>query len=449
MNRFVMCVIHTVVLLLAAQCGSTFAEKPNLVFIMADDLGWADVGFHGGSAPTPNLDRLVATGLELTEHYVAPVCSPTRAGLLTGRCWSRFNVTNPQNERALPFDTVTLPRALKAVGYETCLSGKWHLGSLPEWGPSHFGFDHCYGSLAGGVSPWNHFYKKGPYATTWHRNERLIEEDGHVTDLIAREAVQWIKSRTDRPFFLYVPFTAVHLPVKEPDEWLERVPAVIQNEVPRHYAASIMHLDHAVGQIIKAIEATGKRDNTLLIITSDNGGSWAENNDLKYPDDNCPNGRLPSNNRPLRGQKGTLYEGGTRVPAIANWPGKVNAGKSDSPVQVIDWMPTFCSLAGYSPNSDLKWDGTDLSGLLLQGVALPDRPLYTVAPGWRGRSIRLGKWKLIELKSGAQLRYELYNIADDLQETTDQSQSEPALVEELKAAMMQVAARDRDAVVER
>ncbi|MBM4077283.1 MAG: arylsulfatase, partial [Planctomycetes bacterium] len=147
-------------------------QKPNIVFIMADDLGWGDVGFHGGNAPTPNLDRLVRNGLELTQHYVAPVCSPTRTGLMTGRCWSRFNVTNPQNERALPWDTVTLPRALKVAGYETCLTGKWHLGSLPEQGPNHFGFDHSYGSLAGGVSPWNHRYKQGPFSQTWHCNER-------------------------------------------------------------------------------------------------------------------------------------------------------------------------------------------------------------------------------------------------------------------------------------
>lgn len=143
---------------------------------------------------------------------------------MTGRCWSRFGVTNPQNERALPWRTVTLPKALKSVGYDTCLTGKWHLGSLPEQGPNHFGFDHSYGSLAGGVSPWNHRYKQGPFTQTWHRNEKLIEESGHVTDLIAAEAVRWIESRGTAPFFLYVPFTAVHLPIKEPDAWLRACP---------------------------------------------------------------------------------------------------------------------------------------------------------------------------------------------------------------------------------
>ena len=174
-------ILATTSLLTVALCGACFAETtapPNIVFIMADDLGWADVAFHGGNTPTPHLDRLAEEGLELTQHYVAPVCSPTRTGLLTGRCWSRFGITTPTNELALPPDTVTLPRALQSVGYDTCLVGKWHLGSLPKWGPNHFGFDHSYGSLAGGISPWNHFYKKGPYSVTWHRNETLIEETG-------------------------------------------------------------------------------------------------------------------------------------------------------------------------------------------------------------------------------------------------------------------------------
>ncbi|MCP4639301.1 MAG: sulfatase-like hydrolase/transferase, partial [bacterium] len=195
---------------------------------------------------------LAGEGLELTQHYVAPVCSPTRTGLITGRCWSRFGVTTPQNEVALPSDTMTVARALKNAGYDTCLTGKWHLGSLPKWGPNHYGFDHSYGSLAGGVSPWNHRYKKGPYTYTWHRNEELLDVSGHVTDLITDEGVDWIEARGSNPFFLYVPFTAVHLPVKEPEKWLNRVPDAIEGEVPRHYAACVMHLDDSVGRIVAA-----------------------------------------------------------------------------------------------------------------------------------------------------------------------------------------------------
>jgi arylsulfatase A-like enzyme len=404
------------------------------------------VAFHGGNTPTPHLDRLAREGLELTQHYVAPVCSPTRAGLLTGRCWSRFGVTSPQNERALPWDTVTLPKALGSVGYESCLTGKWHLGSKPEWGPLHFGFDHAYGSLAGGVGPWNHRYKQGPYSVTWHRNEELIEETGHVTDLITDEAVRWLQSRKSAPFFLYVPFTAVHLPVKEPDEYLKRVPQGIQGEVPRHYAACIIHLDDMVGRIVEALEKSGHRQNTLLVFTSDNGGSTAENNDTKYPLDIYPQGRLPGNNTPLRGQKGQLYEGGIRVPGIVHWPGRIQPGKLDTPLHITDWMPTFCGLAGYQASADLKWDGADLGPLLKGEGPLAARPLYWAAPGFRSRALRLGDWKLLVQGDGAARKIELYNLAQDPRETTNLAAREPAKVEELLTSLQQVAARDRDAV---
>jgi len=436
-------------LLFALQCGLSGAEtasRPNIVFIIADDLGWADVAFHGGNSPTVHLDRLAREGLELTQHYVAPVCSPTRAGLLTGRCWSRFGVTTPTNELALPMDTVTLPRALKSVGYDTCLAGKWHLGSLPKWGPNHFGFDHSYGSLAGGISPWNHRYKKGPYSITWHRNEELIEESGHVTDLLTNEAVSWIESRGSSPFFLYVPYTAVHLPIKEPDEWLERVPKSITGDVPRHYAACVMHLDDAVGRIIAALEKAGVRDNTLLVFTSDNGGSTVENNDLKYPDDNCPNGKLTGNNHPLRGRKGDVYEGGTRVPTIVSWPARVKPGRVDSPVQITDWMPTFCSIAGYRSERDLKWDGADISQLLIDESPLPDRPLYTAGPRWRATSLRYGDWKLIAHGEGERRRLELFNISSDPNESTNLAGTEPQRVEEMLLRLQQAARHDRDAL---
>ncbi|MEC7408414.1 MAG: sulfatase-like hydrolase/transferase, partial [Planctomycetota bacterium] len=184
-------------------------SKPNIIFILTDDLGWGDVGFHGGDAETPHLDQLASEGVELTSHYVAPVCSPTRTGLLTGRNWTRFGVTTPTNTLAIPLTTITLPRLLAEQGYDTCLIGKWHLGSLPKWGPNHFGFNHSYGSLAGGVSPWSHGYKQGIYRPTWHRNEELIQEGGHVTDLLTEEAIDWIGKRRDRPFFMYLPYTAV------------------------------------------------------------------------------------------------------------------------------------------------------------------------------------------------------------------------------------------------
>jgi arylsulfatase A-like enzyme len=447
-NKFRITSLTLVTTLLSSVAAADHKPSPpNIVFIIADDLGWADVAFHGGNAPTPHLDRLAAEGLELAQHYVAPVCSPTRAGLLTGRCWSRYGITTPTNELALPENTVTLPRALKTRGYDTFLAGKWHLGSLPKWGPNHFGFDHSYGSLAGGISPWNHRYKKGPFTVTWHRNHELIEESGHVTDLLTREVVKWIQSRDSAPFFAYVPFTAVHLPLKEPEEWLRKVPAEITGDVPRHYAASVMHLDDSVGRIIKALDDKGVRENTLLVFTSDNGGSTVENNDLKYPDDNCPNGRLTGNNRPLKGRKGDIYEGGTRVPTIVSWPQRVKSGQVTSPVQITDWMPTFCSLAGFRSNRDLKWDGTDITELLVKHSPLDERPIYTAGPRWRAVSLRMGDWKLIAHGAGEQRRIELFNISNDPTESDNQATKMPERTQQLLAILQKISAADRDSVV--
>lgn len=193
------------------------AGRPNILIIVADDLGWADVGYHGARIRTPNIDRLVATGVELDSHYVQPVCTPTRTALLSGRYPSRFgpHTLTPSNLRALPKGTETLASALKSVGYSTYLSGKWHLGVRPEWRPNHYGFDHSYGSLSGAVDPWTHKYRPGPLERTWHRDGQLIDEEGNATELVAAQAVEWIKAKRS-PWFVYVPFQAVHIPVDAP-----------------------------------------------------------------------------------------------------------------------------------------------------------------------------------------------------------------------------------------
>ena len=439
----------------AAEPPAPTPRPPNIIVILADDLGWADVSFHGGNAPTPNLDKLASESLELTQHYVYPVCSPTRAALLSGRYATRFGVTNPQNERAYPWDTVTLARALKSTGYDTALIGKWHLGSQPEEGPQKFGFDHSYGSLAGGVGPWNHRYKKGGDSLTWHRDGRLIEEEGHVTDLLAREAVQWLESRTDRPFFLYLPFTAVHIPIREPDEYVRRVPDAITEPSRREYAACVMHLDAAVGGVLAALRKTGKADDTLVIFTSDNGGyPNARNDDPLYPADNYTPGPAGGDNRPLRGMKTTVYEGGIRVPALVRWPAKLKPGKFAAPVHITDWMPTFCALAGYKPEKDLRWDGQDIWPLL-SGAALPKpRAIYVAGPGFRAQAIRDGDWKLVVQHGAAAKRgepglpdkVELFDLAGDPNETTDMAASMPDKVTALRAKLAELAKADRDAL---
>jgi len=235
--------------------------------------------------------------------------------------------------------------------------------------------------------------------------------------------------------------------LKEPKRWVNAVPKSIRGEVARHYAASVMHLDDAVGRILSALEETGQRKNTLFVFTSDNGGSTAENNDLKYPDDNCPNGKLPGNNLPFRGRKGTMHEGGTRVPTIVSWPGRIRAGVNATPVFVPDWMPTFCALAGYKAERDLKWDGVDLTGLLLGGEALPARDIYIAGPRWRATSLRSGDWKLIVNGSKPKQSIELYNIAADPSETSNLAKRDAARVADLMMRLERAAAADRDAVV--
>jgi arylsulfatase A-like enzyme len=440
--------LFSLALISAAATNAAATSKPNIVFILADDLGWADVAFHGGNAPTPHLDKLVRTGLELTQNYSAATCSPSRVGFMSGRYWSRFGILGPDNRRAMAWDTVTLPRALKKMGYETALTGKWHLGSRPAEGPNHFGFDHSYGSLAGGVGPYDHFYKVGEFSRTWHRDETLITETGHVTDLIANEAVSWIVARKDAPLFLYVPFTAVHLPLKEPKEWLDRVPAAIRDEVARQYAASVMHLDDAVGRIVSALEKAGKRENTLLVFTSDNGGSKAANHDQSYPPDDYPQGKLPGNNHPLRGQKGDLYEGGIRVPAVVNWPGKLQPGKHTLPMQIIDWMPTLCELTGYQPERDLKWDGINVwPRLTSKMVTTEPRVLYWATP--RGRAVRVGDLKLIvqSARTGGAGKTELFDLAKDPNEKTDLAMRRPEDVARLQQALAVISKADDDARV--
>lgn len=268
-----------------------------------------------------------------------------------------------------------------------------------------------------------------------------------MTDLITAEAVGWIESRGQTPFFLYVPFTAVHLPIKEPQKWLARVPEGIEGDVPRQYAACVMHLDDAVGRILAALDRTGRRQNTLVVFTSDNGGSTAENNDLKYPDDNCPNGKLPGNNAPWRGKKGDLYEGGTRVPTVVSWPGRAKPGKVDSPVQITDWMPTFSAIAGYHSDRDLKWDGTDITTLLTQHTPIPDRPLYAAGTRWRSQSLRFGDWKIIVYEQKQGRRVELFDLAADPSESKNLAGDQPDRVRQLSKMLDEMAARDRDAAV--
>ncbi|MBL9213907.1 MAG: sulfatase-like hydrolase/transferase [Opitutaceae bacterium] len=431
-------------------------EKPNILFIVADDMGWGDVGFHGSAIRTPTLDRLAATGRELDQHYVCPVCTPTRAALLSGRAPGRFgpHATTPSNAPVFPDGYGTLPAVLRDGGYATGLFGKWHLGSRPEFGPNRFGFDTAYGSLAGGVDPYNHRYKSGRFSVTWHRNGEFVEDTGHVTDLIADEAVRWIE-RQRGPWFCYVPFTAVHFPVKAPQDWLDRYAGTQYDPDPerdlsfRTYAAYASHMDAAIGRLVETLERRCIRDNTLIVFTSDNGAvpGVAATSTAKYPGFQPASPRLGSN-LPWRGQKSQLYEGGVRTPTLVNWAGRIGPGRMSRPVQAADWMPTLCGLTGCRPAVDPHWDGVDIWPLLDPQAGRPapvveERPIY-----WNLRgnqfAVRQGPWKLIVREKPGAAPVELFDMATDARETTDLSAREPETVARLREVI--AAQRKRDGV---
>ena len=403
-------------------------EMPNILYILADDLGWGDLSMHGSPIGTPHIDQLAREGVELTQHYVCPMCTPTRASLLTGRYPSRFgaHATVPSNAPVLPDNYQTLATVMRDAGYDTGLFGKWHLGSPPQFGPNQFGFNTAYGSLAGGVDPYNHRYKRGEFSVTWHRNGNLVEERGHVTDLIVRAARKWIESR-DRSWFCYVPFTAVHVPIKPTQGWLANYYTDHFDDDPlkdlsfKKYAAYTSHMDHGVGQLLESLELTCQRENTIIVFASDNGAinECPLHGTDRYPGWQEAYPRLGSN-KPYRGVKAQLYEGGIRTPTIVNWRSRLSSGKVDHPVQVVDWMPTFTTLTGAEPAEDPLYDGQDIWPLITGEEADPaERSLFW---NFRGDSVlgaRHGDWKLISRDDHGCRQNELYNIREDPYEERD------------------------------
>lgn len=416
-------------------------EKPNVLFILVDDLGWGDVGYHGSDINTPNIDRLVEKGIELDQHYVCPVCTPTRASLLTGRFPGRFgkHATTPSNDPVLPDGYQTMGSLFKKAGYSTGLFGKWHLGSSPEYYPGNYGFDYSYGSLAGGVDPYSHRYKEGPYSHTWHRNGELIEENGHVTDLITEEAISWIKDKDQKeePWFCYVPFTAVHRPTKAPEEWINKYSDnkydtdPVRDRSYKVYAGYTSHMDYSVGRFLETLKMINQLDNTIVVFASDNG---AETTD-KTGDTNLYPGRQErrprtGSNYPLRGEKGQLYEGGIRTPGAISWPGHFKPGKVKEPIYIADWMPTFASLLDVEPETDPLWDGEDISQMIINNESVTkDKDIY-----WNLRhnrfAVRRGDWKLIVREDRNET--ELYNLKEDPLEEKECAADNPEKVKQLK-----------------
>ena len=413
-------------------------DKPNILFILADDLGWGDVSYHGSDIRTPAIDRLAESGIQLEQHYVCPMCTPTRVSFLTGRYPGRFGrrATTPSNPPVLPDNYETFATSLRNNGYDTGLFGKWHLGSSPQFGPNHFGFNTSYGSLAGGVDPYNHHYKRGEFSQTWHRNCQLIKQSGHVTDLITDEAIKWVVGR-EKPWFCYVPFTAVHVPIKAPQKWLDQYQFSTYDDDPlkdqsfTRYAAYTSQMDSAVGRLIEVLECLNQRDNTIIIFSSDNGAisSARLHSSDQYPGWQEEQPKLGSN-KPFRGQKAQLYEGGIRTPTIINWRGKLSPSVCLQPLHIADWMPTLTNLADCKLNHDPKWDGVDIWPVIAEGEKVDNRVLFWNFKGTQF-CLRQGNWKLITTDDMSASDSQLYHIESDPYETTDLSLGRPEIVKQL------------------
>jgi arylsulfatase A-like enzyme len=424
------------------------APKPNILLILADDLGWGDVSFHGGDIQTPNIDKLAAAGARLEQFYVQPLCTPTRSSLMTGRYAIRqglqWGVIKPHAQYGLPLDERTLPQALKEAGYFTAIAGKWHLGHFQQaYLPMQRGFDSQYGQYNGAIDYFTHLRDGG---LDWHRDGHALVEEGYSTRLIALEAVRVIREHDPRkPFFLYVAFNAVHNPLQVPERYAQPY-GHLHPAQRRTYAGMVAALDEAVGQILEALDKQGLRKNTLIIFSSDNGGL-------------SPG--VISSNGPLRGAKGMVYEGGIRAAACAAWEGKIPAGSTvNAPLHMVDWYPTLLNLAGVSLRQPKPLDGLDAWSAIAAGQPSP-HPfiLHNASP--RSGALRKGDWKLVingyvrdtgedaestvartapkkgepraEGQAGQSEIVELFHIAADPFEKNNLAGEEPARVKELRA----------------
>lgn len=365
-------------ILLGASGLAAEAVRPNIVFILVDDLGYADCGFNGGNEiKTPNIDQLAASGTVIESHYVQPVCSPTRAALMTGRYATRtgvYTIVRPHAKWGLPLNERTLATALKEAGYETAITGKWHLGEFERaYLPTARGFDHQYGHYFGALDYFTHI-RDGSH--DWYRNDQEVKEEGYSTHLLTQEACRLISHRNpQKPLFLYVPFNGVHSPFQCPEEYLRPYANLKGNR--RLLAGMLSAVDEAIGKIVQALDAAGIRDNTLIIFSSDNGGP------------------RPGENTPLRDYKGTIYEGGVRAAAFAHWPGKIpSAVRLKQPMHIIDWYPTLLELAGGSLNQPNPLDGRNVWPMLTLGAASPHDAILCVQSPQKA-AVRMGDWKLI------------------------------------------------------
>jgi arylsulfatase A-like enzyme len=431
------------VAILAVCCPSARGqERPNIVVILADDLGNADLGYRGSPIKTPHLDALAMSGVRLESYYGLPVCTPARAALMTGRYPMRHGLQTlvifPSHKYGLPTDEKTLPQALKEVGYRTCMVGKWHLGHADrKYWPQNRGFDHFYGNLVGEV---DYFTKERGGLIDWQRNGRFFKEEGYYTNLIGDEAVGLIEQHdTTQPLFLYFASLAAHAPYQAPQEEIDAYRNVFPDERKRTYAAMITGLDRQVGRIVAALEKRKMRENTLIFFTSDNGGAtsamFATGARPAEQRAHETEGKPPCSNAPFSGGKGGLREGGVRLPAFVSWPGTLKPAVVKEPLHHVDLMPTLLALVGGQGKPDKPFDGRDASATIAEGRPSPHDDILINVELFRG-AIRKGQWKLLKLAT-LPGKTELFDLEADPGETTNLADKHPDVAHDLATRLVE------------
>ena len=423
------------------------ADRPNIVIILTDDLGWGDVSYHGGFIPTPNIDQLAEDGVELNRFYANPVCSPTRASLLTGLHIFNHGVVRPfmnpaAEQTGMPPELKIMPQYFKEAGYQTALSGKWHLGmAKEEFWPTNRGFDTSYGHMSGGIGYFDH---TAAGRLDWHRNGKSLEEEGYSTELIANEAINIIQNKDkDRPLFLYVAFNAPHTPIEAPLKNIKSF-AYLDDKKDQVYAANVNALDFEIGKILKAIEEEGILNETIILFFSDNGPVFDIDPIVKVIAPNLINAK--GSTAGLKGSKTSALEGGIRVPAVIWWKGVIEKSKSDQFFFVQDILPTLLSASGISISNNTKFDGKDKWINLTTNTIIPPENAFI---GSRvisdERALFNDEWKLYSSKPQlipVSASYKLFNIIKDPYEKNDLSEVKSEVFKKMKKTITSYEERD-------
>lgn len=428
--RSIMCSLICLGCFFAIATPIRAADKPNMVILFADDAGYADFGFQESARPdmahlTPHIDSIAAAGARFTQAYVTgAVCSPSRAGMMTGRYQERFgHETNlpPGTQSGLPLTETFGVKRLQRIGYRTGLIGKWHLGYPQAYQPNNRGYEHFYGLLQGSRSYYP--YAKPSKDRVIRHNNNPTPESGYITDRLGDAACEFIEQNRGKPFYLFVSFTAPHGPLDPRKGSYDATRTKhIKHDARRGYAGLIVALDDNVGKILATIENNGLNNNTIIIFTNDNGG---------------PGGKDSTSNYPLRGYKGSLYEGGIRVPWAMSWPGVIEAGSViHTPVITMDILPTVFEAAGEPVPAEWELDGTSLMPLFGASVSqFPERTLYWRRSGIKGPiALRDGHWKLLARNTPNQ-EPELYDLSSDIGESRNLASENPEILKGLKSKM--------------